>query len=131
MDLAHIARDHQNLVGLEFHERRRRNEAIHRHCPPVNSSQDVIHFLDPWNAFEGDSGIEQALEIDFVRVFLQKENILTHDESPDRVIDRRILVVALIDGELQKMIWQRLHRLICLAELHASSSQFSPLTASF
>ena len=122
MDLAHIARDHQDFVGLEFHERRRRNEPVYRHRPPVDSSEDVIHFLDPRNSFERDPGIEQTLEIDFVRVFLQEENILAHDEPPYRVIDRRILVIALIDRELQKMIWQQLHRLICLAErLHAFS----------
>ena len=108
---------------MEFHECRRRNEAIYRHRPPIDSSEDVIHFLDPRNSFERDPGIEQALEIDFVRVFLEEENILAHDEPPDRVIDRRILVVALINRELQKMIWQRFHCLICLAErLHTSSS---------
>ena len=101
---------------------RGKNEPVDCYRPPVDSSEDVIHFLDPRNSFERDPGIEQALKIDFVRVFLQEENVLAHDEPPDRVIDRRILVVALIDRELQKMIWQRLHRLICLAErLHAFS----------
>ena len=42
-----------------------------------------------------------------MRVFLQEENVLPHDEAPDRVIDRCVVVVALIDGELQKMFWKR------------------------
>ena len=103
MDLAHIARDHQDFVGLEFHECRRRNEAVHSHRPPIDSSEDVIHFLDPRDALERDAGIEQALEIDFVSVFLQEKNILAHDEPPDRVIDRSIFFVTLIDRELQQM----------------------------
>src|ERR1051325_9699020 len=39
-----------------------------------------------------------------MRVLLQEKNILTHDKSPDRVIDRSVVVVALIDCELKQML---------------------------
>ena len=107
MDLAHVARDDENLVGLEFHERRRRNESVHRDRAPADLAEDVVHLLDARNALERDAGVEQSLEINFVRVFLQEKNVLAHDETPDRVIDRRVFVVALIDRELQKMFGSR------------------------
>ena len=63
--------------------------------------------LDARNALEGDAGIEQSLEINFVRVFLQEKNVLPHDEAPDRVIDRSVFVVALIDRELEEVFRER------------------------
>jgi hypothetical protein len=36
-----------------------------------------------------------------VRVLAQKKNVLAHYEPPDRVIDRSVIVVALIDRELE------------------------------
>ena len=71
--------------------------------------KDVVHLADPRDALEGNAGLEQPLEINLVRVFLQEKNILPHDETPDRVIDRRVIVVALIHGELQKMLRERNH----------------------
>ena len=103
MDLAHVAGDHQHLVGLEFHESRRRNKAVDRDRAPADAAEDVVHFLDARDALEGDAGLEQTLEINFVRVFLQEVSVLPHDETPDRMIDRRVLVEALVDGELQEM----------------------------
>ena len=107
MDLAHVARDHEHLVGLKFHERRRRNKPIHRHRAPADLAEDLVHLADPRNALEGNAGIEQSLEINFVGVFLQEKNVLPHDEAPDRVIDRRVFVVALIDRELEQMFRKR------------------------
>jgi hypothetical protein len=46
------------------------------------------------------------LEINFVRVLPQEKNVLPHDESPHGVVDRRVIVVALIDRELQQMLWR-------------------------
>ena len=37
MDLAHVARDHQDLVGLEFHECRRRNKSVDRDRAPADT----------------------------------------------------------------------------------------------
>ncbi len=107
MQLTHVARDHEHLVGLEFHEGRRRNKAVNRDRAPADLAQDVVHLADPWNALEGDAGLEQALEINLVGVFLQEKNVLPHDEAPDRVIDRRVIVVALIDRELEKVFRKR------------------------
>ncbi len=107
MHLAHVARDHEHLVGLEFHERRRRNEAVNRDRAPADLAENLIHLADPRNALEGDAGIEQALEINLVGVLLQEKNVLPHDEAPDRVIDRRVIVVALIDRELEQMFRKR------------------------
>ena len=87
MDLAHVARDDQDLVSLKFHERRRRNETVHRHRAPLDLAQDVVHLLDARNALERNPGIEQALEINFMSVLLQKKSVLPHDETPDRMID--------------------------------------------
>ena len=95
------------LVGLEFHESRWRNEAVNRHRPPANLAEDLIHFTDPRNALKGDPGIEQSLEINLVGILLQEKHILPHDETPDRVIDRGIIVVALIDRELEQVFWKR------------------------
>src|SRR5882724_13266135 len=103
MDLAHVARDDEDLVGLEFHERRRRNETIHRHRAPADLAQDVVHLLDARNPFEGNAGVEQSLEINFVRVFAEKKSVLAHDETPDGMIDGGIIFVALVDRELEKM----------------------------
>ena len=116
MDLAHVARDHENFVSLEFHERGRRNKSVHRHRAPIDRPENVVHLLDPRNALERNAGIEQPLKIDFVRVFLQEKNVLPHDETPDRVIDRGVFFVALIDCELQQMFWERLHCAVSSAE---------------
>src|SRR5205807_8821911 len=88
-------------------DRRLRKESVYRDCAPFDLAQNVIHLLDPRNALEGDAGIEQALKINFVGVLAEKENVLPHDESPERVIDRRVIVVTLIDCELQKMFRRR------------------------
>src|ERR1043166_6059751 len=101
MDLAHVTCDDQDLVGLKFHERGWRNESIHGHRAPADLAEDLVHLLDPRNAFEGDAGIEQTLEVNFVSVFAKEENVLPHDEPPDGVIDRGVILVALIDGELE------------------------------
>ena len=101
MDLAHVARDHQHLVGLEFHERRRRNKAVHGHRAPANLRQNIVHLLNARDAIKRDAGIEEPLEINFVRVLFQEKNVLAHDKSPDCVIDRSVIVVALIDCELE------------------------------
>ena len=87
MDLAHVARDNQHLVSLEFHERRRRNKAVHGHRAPANLRQNIVHLLNARYAIKRDAGVKQALEINFVRVLLQEKNILAHDKSPDCVID--------------------------------------------
>src|SRR5437763_5067310 len=116
MDLTHVARDHENFVGLKFHERGRGNKTIHRYRPPINPAEDVVHFLNPRDALKRDAGIEQQLEIGFVGVLLQEKNVLAHDETPDRVIDRGVFFVALIDCELQQMFWERLHCAISSAE---------------
>src|SRR5207247_4630418 len=99
MDLAHVARDHEHLVSLEFHERRRRNESVHRNGAPVDLAQDVVHLLDPRNPLERNSSVEQALEINFVSVLAEQENVMPHNEAPDRMIDRRLIVVTLIAYE--------------------------------
>ena len=74
--------------------------------------EDFVHLLDPRNPVEGDAGIEQPLEVEFVRVFAQEKNVLPHDEAPDRVIDRRVFVIALVDGELEQMLRKCGHRLV-------------------
>ena len=107
MHLPHVARDHEHLVGLEFHEGRWRNEAVNRDRPPANPAEDLVHFTDPRNALEGDPGIEQPLEINLVGILLQEKYVLPHDEAPNRVIDRRVIVVALIDRELEQVFWKR------------------------
>src|SRR5207237_3039014 len=89
MDLAHIARDHQNLVGLEFHERGWRNKAVHRHRAPIDSAENIIHLLDPRNALKGNAGDEQSLKINYVSVFIKEKNIMVHYEPSDSKIDRR------------------------------------------
>jgi hypothetical protein len=101
MNLPHVARDHQHLVRLKFHERRRWNETIHGDGAPIDFRQDVVHLLNARDALERNPGVEQPLEINFVRIFLQEKNVLAHDESPDCVIDRRVIVVTLIDCELK------------------------------
>ena len=87
MDLPHVARDHQHLVRLKFHERRRRNESIHGHRAPTNLREDIVHLLNARDALERDAGVQKALEINFVRVLAQEKSVLSHNEAPDRVID--------------------------------------------
>src|SRR5437762_2680583 len=82
MDLAHVARDHQNLVSLKFHERGRRNKAIHGHRAPADLAENVVHLLDARNALKRDPSIEQSLEINFVTVAVFWVKFAT-------VIDRR------------------------------------------
>src|SRR4030095_16718018 len=101
MDLAHVARDDQHLVSLKFHERRRRDKSIHSYRAPSNLLQNVVHLLNARDTLKRDAGVEESLEINFVRVLLQEKNVLAHDESPDSVIDRSVIVVALIDCELE------------------------------
>src|SRR5262245_10231559 len=101
MDLAHVARYDQYLVSLKFHERRRRNKAVHGNRAPANLRQNVVHLLNARDPLKGDAGVEETLEINFVCVLLQEKNILAHDESPDCVIDRSVIIVALIDCELE------------------------------
>ena len=73
IDLAHVARDHENAIRLKLHERRRRNKTVHRHAAPANLAQDLVHLFDPRNAVEGNPGIEEALEVELVRVFAQEK----------------------------------------------------------
>src|SRR4029450_13662006 len=103
MDLAHVARDHQYLVSLEFHERGGWNKPVHGHSAPANLREDVVHLLNARDPLKGNAGVEQSFEIDFVCVLLQKKNVLAHDESPDCVVDGRVIVVALVDCELEQM----------------------------
>ena len=100
MDLAHIARDHQNLVGLKFHEGGRGNKSIHRHRAPFDFREDIVHFFDARDALERNASVEQTLEVDFVCVFPQEKGVLPHDKSPHGMIDRRVIVVALVDRKL-------------------------------
>src|SRR5262245_29525664 len=101
MDLAHVTRDDQHLVRLKFHERGRRNKPVHSYCAPANLCEDIVHLLNARDPVEGNSRVEKSLEINFVRVLLQEKDVLAHDESPDCVIDRSVIVVALIDCELE------------------------------
>src|SRR6188472_4405095 len=103
MDLAHVARDDQHPVSLKFHERRRRDKAVHSHRAPANFRQNIVHLLNTRYAIERNAGVEEPLEINFVRVLLQEKNVLAHDKSPDCMIDRSVIVVALIDCKLQQM----------------------------
>ena len=112
IDLAHVARDHENAIGLKLHERRRRNKTVHRHAAPADLSEDLVHLFDPRNAVEGNPGIEETLEVELVRIFAQEKNVLAHDEAPDRVIDRGVFVVTLVDGELEQMFRKRGHGLV-------------------
>jgi hypothetical protein len=64
-----------------------------------------------------------------MRVFLQEKNILAHNKSPDGMIDRSIFVVALIDGELQQVFREGLHRSVGATEwlnAHASFDWLRP-----
>ena len=101
MDLTHVACDHEHFVRLKFHERRRRNEPVNCNCAPVDLCQNIVHLFNARNALKGDAGVEETFEINFVRVFFQKKNVLAHDESPDCVVDGRVIVVPLIDCELE------------------------------
>src|SRR5436305_11323199 len=103
MDLAHVARDNQDLVSLEFHERCWWNKAVHSHRAPANLRQNIVHLLNARDTIKRDAGVEESLEINFVRVLLQEKNVLAHDEPPDSVIDRSVIVVSLIDCELEQM----------------------------
>src|SRR6516225_11873126 len=103
MNLSHVAGDHEHLVGLEFHEGRWRNKSVHGYRAPANLRQNVIHLLNARDTLKGDAGVEETLEINFVRVLLQEKNILAHDESPDCVIDRCVIIISLIDCELEQM----------------------------
>jgi hypothetical protein len=51
-----------------------------------------------------------------VRVFLQKKHVLAHDESPDGVIDRCVIVVSLIDCELEQMFRTSADRRVAVAD---------------
>ena len=112
IDLAHIARDHEHAIRLKLHERRRRNKTVHGHAAPADLPEDLVHLFDPRNAVEGNPGVEEALEVELVRIFAQEKNILAHDEAPDRVIDGGVFVVALVDGELEQMLRKRGHGLV-------------------
>src|SRR5262245_43549672 len=103
MDLAHVARDHQYLVSLKFHERCRRNKSVHGHRTPANLREDIVHLLNARDPLKGDAGVKEALEINFVRVLLQEKNVLAHDKSPDGVINRSVIVVPLVDCELESV----------------------------
>ena len=104
MDLPHVTRDHQDLVGLKFHERCRWNKTVDGNCAPLDLRKNIVHLLNARDAFKRDAGVEETLEINFVRVFFQEKDVLTHDEPPDRVIYRRVIVVTLIDSELEQML---------------------------
>ncbi len=66
-------------------------------------AQDVIHLADARDALEGDASLGADPKVNLVRVFLQEKRVLPHDETPDRVIDRRVIVVTLIDRELKQV----------------------------
>src|SRR5206468_7548059 len=105
----------------------RRNKPVHGHRAPADLGENVVHLLNARNALKGDAGIEQALKINFVSVFFKEENILPHDEAPDGVIHGRVIIVALIDGELQKMLWCGSDRRIIEADTAGSFHWHPPL----
>jgi hypothetical protein len=43
-------------------------------------------------------------------ILFQEKNVLSHNEAPDRVIDRGVFVITLVDRELQQMLGERSHR---------------------
>jgi hypothetical protein len=49
-------------------------------------------------------------------VFPQEKSVLPHDKSPDRMIDRGVIIVTLIDRELEKMFWRCGHRRVIQAD---------------
>jgi hypothetical protein len=79
---------------------------------PADLAEDFVHLFDPRNPVERDSGVEQPLEVKFVGVFLQEKSVLPHNETPDRMIDRGVFIVALVDGELEEMLWKRRDRFV-------------------
>jgi len=59
------------------------------------------------NQYSAEAVREFAGELeaaDFWYKTTQEKNILPHDEPPYSMIDRRVIVIALIDRELQKML---------------------------
>jgi hypothetical protein len=42
-----------------------------------------------------------------VGILLQEKYVLPHDEAPNRVINRGVFVVALVDRELEQVFWKR------------------------
>src|SRR5438093_6507048 len=116
MDLAHVACDHQYLVSLKFHERRRWNESVYGHCAPLDFRKNIVHLLNARDSVERDAGVEKTLEINFVRVLAQEKNVLAHDEARHRMTDRSVIVVTLIDCELEQMFWTSRDRGIVIAD---------------
>src|SRR6185436_9711397 len=126
--------DH-HLVSLKFHERRRRNKAVHRHRAPANLRQNIVHLLNARDAIKRNAGVEESLEINFVRVLLQEKHVLAHDKSPDCVIDRSVIVVALIDRELEQMFGATCDSRIVITDttfrFHSGPPRFSVTYDSF
>src|SRR5438270_5866659 len=112
MDLAHVTCDHQDPVSLEFHERGWRNETIYRDRAPADLAEDIVHLLDARDPLERNACLEEALEVNFVGVFLQEKHVLPHDKAPDGMIDRGVVIVTLVDRELKEMLWKRSDRLV-------------------
>ena len=85
-------------------------------APQLDLCQNIVHLLNARDSLERDAGVEQTLEINFVRVLRAEKNVLAHDEPPDRVIDRRVIVVTLIDCELEQMFGTSRDRGIVIAD---------------
>jgi len=73
----------------------------HRYRAPLDLRQNVVHLFDTRNAFKRDARVEQTPGNKLYARILSGKNVLAHDESPDRVIDRCVIVVPLIDRELE------------------------------
>src|SRR5436189_3504347 len=126
MDLPHVACDHQCLVSLKFHERCRWNKPIHSNSTPANFCENIVHLFNARDPLKGNAGVQQTLEIDFVRVLPQKKNVLANDESPDGLVDGRVIVLPLIDCEWEQMFRTSRDRGIVIADTAIGSHRLPP-----
>ena len=66
LQLADVAGNDQDFVGLKFHERIRRYKSVHGYSGPTNFLQDTVHPVHGRDLVYGNTGLLQPINIAFM-----------------------------------------------------------------
>lgn len=107
-----IGGDHQHIVSLELHKRRRGDKPVDRHGRPADLLQDAVHAVHVGDGVDADPGFPEAVSVRAMGVPAQKTHVLPHHVTPYRVILRGIGMVRLINHQAQQVAGQFLQYFI-------------------
>ena len=94
---------------------------LDRHRAPAEAAELGVHFRDERNAVGGDSRFLEAVEVFWLRVLGEKRLRDAQDETPARVVDRRVERGVLLHDVGMQVFGNFADRL-CFARAHSSGA---------